>query len=341
MGSTKYSDGRYYVEVREDGAIFVKPGDWLSKYSAAIYHNTTTLEPFMRPPLRAGEPLRRISDKNRIVVGDTVIHEPTWTAYWEGRGQPVWNGQVNLDLETFLRMLHDEAGVRGERLARMSTVLTGAKWRDISESTALRQLGFLALGTNQNFQMLEGPVGLGKKVLELALGEAGAAAVGGAMGFLAVFQWTFQAMVVLLDAQESALRFQGLRAIAYATTAFAFGDPIPVLPYGIECNENTKGGTNLFIGTIPLHRKRANWMNVAHKATATILADAAARGVDKQVYQKWIQCEGTNRRQLARTLMDEIAKNMSKMLPVDRTMFMSPAPIYPNDMPDNRSALCY
>jgi hypothetical protein len=328
MGSTKYSDGTYYVEVREDGAIFVRPGDWLSKYSAAIYHNTTTLEPFMRPPLRAGEPLRRISDKNRIVVGDTVIHEPTWTAYWEGRGQPVWNGPVGLDIEAFLRMLHDEGGVQGERLSRMSSLLTGTKWRDISEANALKQLAYLSLESFKGWGMLNGSMMLPEMV-------------SGVPGFIAVFQMTFQAMVVLLDAQESALRFQGLRAIAYATTAFAFGDPIPVLPYGIECNENTKGGTNLFVGTISLDRKRANWMNVAHKATATILADVAARGVDKQVYQKWIQCEGTNRRQLARTLMDEIAKNMSKMLPVDRTMFMSPAPIYPNDMPDNRSALCY
>jgi hypothetical protein len=39
-----YTDWRYSVTMRTDGAIHVKHGDWLSKYSAAMYSATSSGE---------------------------------------------------------------------------------------------------------------------------------------------------------------------------------------------------------------------------------------------------------------------------------------------------------
>jgi hypothetical protein len=337
MGTTIYSDGTYRVEVWEDGAILVKPGDWLSKYSAAIHHNLTTLDVFYWPPDQAGGELKPIIDKNRLKVGDTVIHKPTWDL-WKQRGPEtaVRPGELirpgEMDTEEFLRQLHDECGVSGEQLTRMSSVVTGAKWRDMSEATALGQLWYLLRGTRANWQLLNGA----RQVAPKVLGPVGSEIAGGALSFLAVFQWWAQAMLVWMDAQDTALRLQGLRAIAYSTTAFAFGDPTPVLPWGMECNLSR--GT--WRGVIPLDRYKRNWLDVASKTAMKLAADVAARGVSRQVYQTWIRWESNDRRGLARRLMEETART-AKMLPSERESFMSPVPIYPNDWPDNKSPLCY
>ena len=310
MGSTIYSDGTYRVEVQEDGAILVKPRDWLSKYSAAIHHNLTTLDVFYWPPVRAGGDLTPIVDKNRLQVGDTVIHKPTWDSWKLRRPGVVRPGELirpgEMDTEEFLRRLHDECGVSGERLTRMSSVLTGTKWRDLNEATALKQLWYL---TEQ--------------------------ALGGMPGFLDIFKWWVQTLLVLLDAQEKPLRLQGLRAIAYATTAFAFGDPPPVLPWGIEY-QLTHGRLRY-----PLDICRRNWLDMTSKVTTKLVLDVAAKGVDKQVYQTWIQWEANNRRQLDFHLMGEIIRDVSKMLPEDRERFMDPTPIYPNDWPDDKYPTIY
>lgn len=335
MDGSFHSDGKYRVFVRNDGAILVQPGDWLSKYAAAINKNPHQLGDFYWPPLSSTEDLRAIQEheKDHLEVGDTVIHKPTWTKYWASRPGPrLWTRPEGMDRQTFLQALHEECGVQGERMSRISSLVTGAKWRDVSESSALGQLLFLIMGTNSGMN-LSGPSDLMLKIGPTVPVET----LSGAMGFLSIFQFTMQALVTLLDAQESALRFQGLRAIAYATTAFAYGDPVPVLPYGIDCN--LRRGT--WRGAIPLERYQRNWMDVASKTTMRLSEDVRTRGVDKQVYQTWIKWEANDRRQLAKTLMDVIAYDMSTMLPVDRQMFMSPPPVYPNDWRDDQSALCY
>jgi len=314
MRGTIYNNGGYQVEVAPDGAIQVRPGDWLSKYALAIYNSKHRVSAFFYPPDDQGN-LVEIQNKDLILTGDTVIHEPTWTRWKQNNpGRPGPSRPGDMGIEGFLQRLHDEGGVRGERLDRMSSLLTGTKWRDISEANALKQLGYLSLETFKGWGMLNGSMLLPQ-------------ALSGVPGFIAVFQMTFQAMVAWLDAQESALRFQGLRAIAYATTAFAFGDPLPCLPYGIEYN--LTHGT--WRGVVPLNQYRVNWLDVAAKATARLAADLSTRGVNKQVYQTWIRWEANDRRELALRFMEEFARGMSTMLPTDRVMLMSPKPIYPND----------
>jgi hypothetical protein len=325
IGPGRFANGGYQVNVREDGSILVKPGDWLSKYAVAMYNNPHQLGDFYWPPLSATGVLRPIQEheKDHLELGDTVIHKPTWDKWLQGNpGRPPLGRPMTMSIDDFLQQLR-ESGVPGERINRMSSLLTGAKWRDISESDALKQLGVLALGVNSNWTMLNGPTPLPVKLL----GPVAAETLAGALGFLAVFQFTFQSLVVWLDAQESGLRFAGLRAIAYATTAFAFGDPSPCLPYGIEYN--LTHGT--WRGVIPVSRYKASWLDVVSKTTARLVADMAARKVNRQVYQTWIRWEANDRRELAVKLMEEIARSMSKMLPVDRDLFMNPPPLYPSD----------
>jgi hypothetical protein len=58
LGSgTTYKRGKYSVSVGNDGSIFVRPGDWLTKYSAAIYGNFWTIDGFCRTSLATTFPL--------------------------------------------------------------------------------------------------------------------------------------------------------------------------------------------------------------------------------------------------------------------------------------------
>lgn len=95
---SNYSNGTYSVTVAENGAILVKPGDWLSKYSAAIYNNLTTLEVFVRPGPRgpSDDVTQVIANKNLINAGETILHKPTWEQWKKkrpGNGQPGTNPQ--------------------------------------------------------------------------------------------------------------------------------------------------------------------------------------------------------------------------------------------------------
>ena len=71
-----YQHGRYRVEVGNDGIVQVRPGDWLSKYSAAIYNDFTTIRVFARRD-KSGSPTP-IRDVNLIYAGETLYHLPTY-----------------------------------------------------------------------------------------------------------------------------------------------------------------------------------------------------------------------------------------------------------------------
>jgi hypothetical protein len=71
-----YRNGAYRVSIGEDGKIVVKAGDWLSKYSAAMYGGDVThVNEFGRLVNGKMEP---IADVNRIYAGETIYHIPTY-----------------------------------------------------------------------------------------------------------------------------------------------------------------------------------------------------------------------------------------------------------------------
>src|SRR5437868_12811809 len=71
-----YTNGRYSVTMRTDGAINVKQGDWLSKYSAAIFNDYQHIHEFGR--MDASGKLRPIQKVNLILKGETIYHVPTY-----------------------------------------------------------------------------------------------------------------------------------------------------------------------------------------------------------------------------------------------------------------------
>lgn len=70
------SHGKYSVNIASDGAILVKKGDWISKYSAAI-HKGDTSKIYEYGRMR-GKILIPIRDPNKITTGEKIYHIPTY-----------------------------------------------------------------------------------------------------------------------------------------------------------------------------------------------------------------------------------------------------------------------
>src|SRR5262249_34189851 len=87
IGTLTYSNGKYTVTMRTDGAIRVKQGDWLSKYSKAMYNDFKHVREFAR--MDASGRLRPIRNLNLIFAGETVYHMPTYRKFHPMRMEPV------------------------------------------------------------------------------------------------------------------------------------------------------------------------------------------------------------------------------------------------------------
>jgi len=98
MAGRTYEKSPYSVTVAADGKIKVKSGDWLSKYSWAIYGNYTTLNVFARWDDRQAQIKEYpIANKDLITVGETIIHYPTYEEFKRangGNGKPEQPGST-------------------------------------------------------------------------------------------------------------------------------------------------------------------------------------------------------------------------------------------------------
>lgn len=72
MSQTYRREG-HSVTIERDGSIVVNHGDSISKYSMAIHGDFGHLDEFYRK--ENGE-LKRITDINRIFIGETIYHVP-------------------------------------------------------------------------------------------------------------------------------------------------------------------------------------------------------------------------------------------------------------------------
>lgn len=66
-----FRGGGYEVTIQADRSIKVRPGDWLSKYSMAIYGDFDHIDRFYR---KVGGNYQTILNKDRIEVGETLYH---------------------------------------------------------------------------------------------------------------------------------------------------------------------------------------------------------------------------------------------------------------------------
>ena len=68
--------GKYSVSIANDGAIYVKKNDWISKYSAALHRgDTSKIYEYGRIH---GKTLIPIKDPNKIFTGEKIYHIPTY-----------------------------------------------------------------------------------------------------------------------------------------------------------------------------------------------------------------------------------------------------------------------
>jgi len=74
-----YQNGPFKVSIAEDGAIKVKQGDWLSKYSAAIYNDFIHFYEYGRK--RRDGRIEIISNFSSIYAGEIIYHIPTFEAW--------------------------------------------------------------------------------------------------------------------------------------------------------------------------------------------------------------------------------------------------------------------
>lgn len=71
-----YSKGGYSLTLRAGGAVSVRSGDWVSKYCTCLYGDPLMgWEEFGR--LKGGR-MCRLDDPNKLVVGETLYHIPTY-----------------------------------------------------------------------------------------------------------------------------------------------------------------------------------------------------------------------------------------------------------------------
>jgi hypothetical protein len=88
--------GSFRVSIGDDGRILVKHGDWLSKYSAAMYQGDTKhVNEFGR--LKNGK-MQPISNVDLILAGETIYHIPTYELSQNPKHDPTkpvpWKGTL-------------------------------------------------------------------------------------------------------------------------------------------------------------------------------------------------------------------------------------------------------
>jgi hypothetical protein len=89
------------VSIADDGKIVVKPGDYLAKYSAAIYKgDMTKVHEYGR--LKGGR-MEPITDASPITMGEAIYHIPTWTCKQPKpahQGPVPWTGALPNEFST-------------------------------------------------------------------------------------------------------------------------------------------------------------------------------------------------------------------------------------------------
>lgn len=215
--------GQYAVDVNDtDGAILVKQGDWLSKYSYAVYHNYTTLKYFSR---KEGENCyKEIINKELIKTGETIylrdknklpkLQDPS-CGIGDPAGKPV-------DLDKMLDDLQEKAHLPGRYKMWLNKLLQPLN--NTGDAAALTEimtdLEVICLRYNRLAPLAKG-VGLTNSVAGL---------FADAFGFIGIVMFTMDGIEAIVNAQDFGLRMTGLRAIAFAITAWASGDAPPPYP---------------------------------------------------------------------------------------------------------------
>ena len=277
-----YRNGRYSVDVGQDGVIKVRPGDWLSKYSAAIFNNFWRVHEFGRMGRLGMEPIRNI---NLIYAGETVYHLPTYSKYRpSGLRAPapstpsISDSQKKEIMKSFLA---NEFHLRGDHLGLLGKIIDAQGYLDNAASLA--------------------------EVAGLIGESAAASTVMGASAGLAAFLFPFGGILQMLNAWEEGQRIAGIASVGYSTTAWVFNDPVPGLPPRVQSLILNSGSAN----QLPAYQRA--WKD-ASNATLSGLAQMVAKkaGKSKGDFQILFRALGEgNRKTVCSLIFKGFEKNLS------------------------------
>ena len=158
------------------------------------------------------------------------------------------------------------------------------------------------------------------------LAEGGAlATVGTALPLINVFLFPVGAAIDFVNAWQFGEKLVGLRAVAYATTAWAFGDPVPRLPGQIKANVIHDRGRKI---EAVVFRESA-WNNASASAVKSLEETCRTKRIQKKSYQTLFKAAGdNNRNSLVRKLMKGLENRVDPGW--QRQAFWSPLPNYPH-----------
>ena len=208
--------------VANDGAIKVKAGDSLSKYSMAMYGDFKHIHEFARR-LTPGGALQPIKNVNYIQTGWTIYHMPTATVEYVEQdpgssgpsgGVPMTRQQVRDEVE---RMLIDDYRFEGG-IARYAAETIGDRIYKNRIATGLCSPAIVVAEATG------------------MLGPAAALGLGTLTGVLGAVLGVVGALLALWSNRSYNIKQNGIRGVAYAIVAWSFEDPPPQFPENIRKN---------------------------------------------------------------------------------------------------------
>lgn len=294
-----YSNFRYKVTMDYDGAIRVRPGDWLSKYSAAMNDDFSKINEFGRMDSQGR--LRPLLNPNLIFAGETIYHIPTYRRAHPLRMEPLdfkvtpySEGEIKKHISDSMKADFD---LKGEHL------------RLAEEASHLVHAGDTAVTIGEIFGIV-------------AEGAAGASALAVVSGFLV----PVMIGIAVLNATETDMRIAGLQAVAYAVPAWAFGHSIPGYPASLKAGWSAWGG----ISKDRLPKAEAAWKESSEAAVRNMDAEVVKKQRQKSSYQAvWRALTNDEPKKLVRLVMEALEERVE--WPARRESFWTLNPEqYPN-----------
>jgi hypothetical protein len=276
-----YRRGRYSVEVVADGAIRVKTGDWLSKYSAAINDNFWQVNDFGRLTKRGMEP---VANPNMIIAGETLYHIPTYVAKRApGRPAPA----VTLPVPEVQRKDLIIGALRRQFHLSQSTWDLIGDW-----------ITYIGLADNV-VSITEVVAAIFLVAMEglLTVVSAPLAIVAGTLG-------GFGNLLGIVQSTAAGQKWVAMASVAYTLTAWTFGDPIPSFPEGRRKLLREAGQEDRIAGYEEAWR-------AASQATQKQLAVILSRGVDEeQLRALYLVALGQDRRTFCAALLGALSEEL-------------------------------
>lgn len=199
--ATTYRNGPYSVNVGPDGAIVVNPGDWLSKYSAAIHNDFIHVNEFARAD--AAGHLHAVDNVNLIRAGETLYHIPTVMktaklALQIPKPPALPDAQQK---QLILNTLAHDFRLDGDKMVTLKKVMDGVELGERAVTLA--------------------------EIAGLVAEEGFISATGTVAGMLGTILAPVLGLMMAGRASSANEHMAGLRGMSYAATAWAFNDPRP------------------------------------------------------------------------------------------------------------------